>query len=36
MHLGMLQEELGIFLHSVHIIPKSQSGLHHIRMTETL
>jgi len=36
MHLGMLKEELGIFLHSVHIIPKSQSGLHHMRMRETL
>lgn len=36
MHLGMLQKQLGIFLHSVHIIPKSQSGLQHIRMTETL
>jgi len=35
MQLGMLQEEQGIFLHSVHIIPKSQSGLHHIWMRET-
>jgi len=35
MQLGMLQEEQGIFLHNVHIIPKSQTGLH-IRMRETL
>jgi hypothetical protein len=36
MQLGMLHEKLGIFLHSVHVLPKSQSGPHHIRVKKAL